>query len=50
MLCMFTCVCCGDKNQIQIPEVDDPVQDSSLFYWGADLSYVNEMVDCGVAM
>ena len=39
-------VSCNNRN---IPEIIEPEETSefSVFYYGADLSYVNEMLDCG---
>lgn len=40
-------ICCSEKNNPKIPfKPEAPVRDTN-FYYGADLSYVNEMEDCG---
>ncbi len=43
---LFLCSCNGNKNSSTTP--DNPQTDAEItFYFGADLSYVNEMEDCG---
>lgn len=36
---------CSDNNSPEIPEIE--TEKPIAFYYGADLSYVNEMLDCG---
>lgn len=38
---------CGDTASTPIDENTDETQETIKFYYGADLSYVNEMIDCG---
>lgn len=42
---VFLASCCSKKETIK--EKKDPIPETSNFYYGADLSYVNEMLDCG---
>jgi arabinogalactan endo-1,4-beta-galactosidase len=45
---IFITISCGGSDPIQIdnePIIEDPIAQN--FYYGADLSYVNEMEDCG---
>lgn len=37
---------CSENNSDEIPPIIEP-EESIAFYYGADLSYVNEMIDCG---
>jgi len=43
VLLSYTCLSCNSQNDIQESSTDQAVS----FYKGADLSYVNEMEDCG---
>ena len=44
-LLLISCNSCSDKNSPEIPNIE--TEKPIAFYYGADLSYVNEMVDCG---
>lgn len=46
LICCFSCSSC-EKNSTDITDDDDITPTPSVFYYGADLSYVNEMEDCG---
>ena len=45
ILLILAIVSCKKSNTI-IPEIEIP-EETPAFYYGADLSYVNEMLDCG---
>ena len=38
---------CNSRNNSQDIPIDEPTPETISFYYGADLSYVNEMEDCG---
>lgn len=44
---VFACSSDSDNSNNQDPSDDDPTPIEDSFYYGADLSYVNEMEDCG---
>ncbi len=44
---IISCLSCDSTNVKHDPEVEDPIENTPKFYYGADLSYVNEMEDCG---
>jgi arabinogalactan endo-1,4-beta-galactosidase len=46
----FLIIACSSENpntKNEDPKVDPPVENDIQFYYGADLSYLNEMEDCG---
>lgn len=46
----FLILSCSSENnntKTDDPKVDPPIESDIKFYYGADLSYVNEMEDCG---
>ena len=45
---IFACNSCSKSETSTLPEKDiETPQEAPSFYYGADLSYVNEMLDCG---
>ncbi len=46
LLTIFACTSCSDSEPTPEPEIEIP-EEAPKFYYGADLSYVNEMEDCG---
>ena len=45
---MLACNSCSESEETSIPEIEfETPQEAPYFYYGADLSYVNEMLDCG---
>lgn len=46
LLSLFACTSCSDSEPTPEPEIEIP-EEAPKFYYGADLSYVNEMEDCG---
>lgn len=47
---IFFAACDSNKeNPIPEEEEEEPMEEPSAFFRGADLSYVNEMLDCGAA-
>ena len=44
LLCMLCYVSCKDDD-VEEPPIEDPVEED--FYFGADLSYVNQILDHG---
>lgn len=49
MILMVSCSSCNEKNDDENITSDPPTNlpEDTIFYLGADLSYVNEMIDCG---
>lgn len=48
LLSIFACKSCGESDTGPKPEIEvGTPQEAPDFYYGADLSYVNEMLDCG---
>ncbi|WP_372745076.1 arabinogalactan endo-beta-1,4-galactanase [Lutibacter sp.] len=45
---IISCFSCGNSNPGK-SEVEEELIEKVSFYYGADLSYVNEMLDCGAA-
>jgi arabinogalactan endo-1,4-beta-galactosidase len=43
---LVSCASCDKSNEIENDIVNNPIQEE-VFFLGADLSYVNEMIDCG---
>ena len=50
ILISFLIACSGSDSKVdETPLPDNNTEDEIDFYYGADLSYVNEMVDCGAS-
>lgn len=48
LLSIFPCTSCSDSVSATTPEIEVEISgEASKFYYGADLSYVNEIIDCG---
>ena len=48
LILLICCFSCGDSSVAQNDDTIDQNPDKEInFYYGADLSYVNEMLDCG---
>ena len=48
LILLICCFSCGDSSIAQNDDTIDQIPDKEIsFYYGADLSYVNEMLDCG---
>ena len=44
---LFSVVNCSSSNETEDDPIQGPIEPEINFYFGADLSYVNEMEDCG---
>lgn len=48
LLSIFSCTSYSDSVSATTPEIEVEISgEASKFYYGADLSYVNEIIDCG---